>query len=51
MAWSYAGVLAAGLGQGAAATSLSVGVVIGGTLLAAGLLIHVARPRLLTMSS
>jgi uncharacterized membrane protein len=51
MAWSYAGVLAAGLGQGAAATDLSVGVVIGATLLAAGLLIHVARPRVLTMSS
>jgi uncharacterized membrane protein len=51
MAWSYAGVLAAGLGQGATAASLSVGVVIGGTLLVAGLLIHVARPRVLTVSS
>ncbi len=51
MAWSYAGVLAAGLGQEAAAADLPVGATIAGTLTLAALLIHVARPRILTMSS
>ena len=51
MAWSNAGVLAAGLGQGSAVIDLPVGATIAGTLTLAGLVIHVARPGILTMSS
>jgi uncharacterized membrane protein len=51
MAWSYAGVLAAGLGQGAAVIGLPVGTAIAATLTVAGLLIHAVRPRALMTSN
>ncbi len=44
MAWSYAGAVAAGLGQAAVVAELPVDAVIAGTLAAAGVLIHVVHP-------
>lgn len=49
MAWSYAGVVSAGLGQAAVATDAPVGAVIGLSLALAGLIIHVIRPAALRL--
>ncbi len=49
MAWSYAGAVSAALGQGAAAAELPVGIVIGGSLATAGVIIHIGRPAALRL--
>lgn len=51
MAWSYVGVVAAGLGQGAAVIDASVWVTIVTTLTVAAVLIHLVRPSVLRVAA